>query len=40
MYLLEVMEDTDGIKEELGDFDVKEEKLDPLCIEPTQYTGK
>jgi len=40
MYFTEKMADTDGIKEELGDFEVKEEKQDPLNIEPTQFTGK
>jgi len=33
------MADTDGIKEELGDFEVREEKQDTLNIEPTQFTG-
>ena len=27
------------VKEELDDFKVKEEKQDPLSIEPTQFTG-
>ena len=36
----EVMADIDDVKEELGDFEVKEEKQDPLSLEPTQLTGK
>jgi len=34
------MADIDGIKEELGDAEVKEEKQDPLSNGPTQFTGK
>jgi len=33
------MADTDGIKEELGDFEVKEEKQDPLSLEPIKFPG-
>ena len=34
------MAETEGSKEELRDFEVKEEKWDPLSLEPTQFPGK
>jgi hypothetical protein len=34
------MAETDGIKEELRDFEVNEEKLDTISHEPTHFTGK
>ena len=34
------MANNSSIKDELGDFEVKEEKQDPLSLEPTQLTGK
>ena len=40
IYFTEIMADIVDIKEDLGDFEVKEEEQDPLSLEPTQFTGK
>ena len=40
MYFRENMAETDFIKDELGNFEVKEEKQDPLSPEPTEFTGR
>jgi len=40
MYVIGIMVDIDGIKEELDDIEVNEENPDPLSLESTQFTGK
>jgi len=40
LYITEIMADMDGIKEELVDTEVKEEKQDLLSLEPILFPGK
>ena len=40
MYLPEIMAETDVIKVELGDFEVRVKEQDTLRLEPTDLKGK
>ena len=39
-FFAETMGDVNEVKEELDDFEVKEEKQDPLSLDPIGFPGK